>query len=264
MKMSALLLSWVAMAFSASVFSHANIQPKDILDDFAGRQYEEGSRAVIGMIVGHGCRNMKHPDRARLPTKGLSILFPDPTAYPGIFQPGHFGVKPRLSANWRKTKSVKGSLAQPVESHGSTVSVDARAIYWLKGKLRDDQYDNFEARMGIPKLAEGAFSCAQVYVPTVQYCHKRHALAWIGAETENFPADSDDKIVVYGFPRDAVPEGEGRAFAPSFYVKRTGSNVDCNEVCNSRSPDYDPAQCPEVRPDPKEIDEFLNTKARLP
>ncbi len=258
------LLTGAALCSTSMVFAHANVQPKDILDNFAGRQFKEGSRAVIGMIVGHGCSNMVKPEGPRLPTVGLSVLLPDPTAYPEIFQPRHFGAKPRLNASWRTIKSVKGPLAQTVESHGHTITEDARAIYWLKGELRDDQYENFELRLRLPKLANGAFSCVRVFVPSVQYCRKKHVLAWIGQSTSKFPADPNDRIKVYGFPRDSVPEGEASAYAPSFYIKRSGTTADCNEICNPRSNSYDPDQCLEVRPDASEIDSFLNTRPRLP
>ncbi len=69
-------------------------------------------------------------------------------------------------------------------------------------------------------------------------------------------------IRVYGFPSDNVPEGEASAFAPYFHVKRSGAEVDCDQVCNPSSEAYDPSQCKEVWPSAMEVDQFLYYKPR--
>ena len=108
-----------------------------------------GSTTVIGFTIGHGCNGS--------PTKSVSLKVPD----------GINAAKPKVKAGWRITvRKVK--LSPPVkDAHGNTVSERVDTITWAGGTVRDEEFDTFEVRFGMPDKAGGT-----VAFPIVQTCAK--------------------------------------------------------------------------------------------
>ncbi|HWQ69474.1 MAG TPA: hypothetical protein VN494_05915, partial [Patescibacteria group bacterium] len=49
------LLAVLVISTDAWSFPHANVESKDTLDAYSGRNYQEGSSATLSISLGHGC-----------------------------------------------------------------------------------------------------------------------------------------------------------------------------------------------------------------
>lgn len=108
-----------------------------------------GGSANVGFTIGHGCDGS--------PTKEVTIQIPA----------GVTSAKPRPKAGWKVTVT-RGKLPQPVKDFaGNTITNGVLSVSWKGGSLPDDQYDEFEVRLGMPSTPGKT-----VYFPIVQKCVK--------------------------------------------------------------------------------------------
>ena len=49
------LLAAALISTDAWAFPHANVESKDTLDAYSGRNYQEGTSAILSISLGHGC-----------------------------------------------------------------------------------------------------------------------------------------------------------------------------------------------------------------
>jgi uncharacterized protein YcnI len=106
-----------------------------------------GSRTIVGFTIGHGCDGS--------PTKSVSLKVPD----------GINSAKPKVKAGWKITVT-KQKLDQPIKGAHGDITSRVDTITWTGGTVRDDEFDTFEVRFGMPeKVGTVAF-------PIVQTCAK--------------------------------------------------------------------------------------------
>ncbi len=199
----ALALALGGLLGAATSQAHVNIARENVfaLGD-APREYLEGSSAFISVNLPHDCSNRdtgKH-----FATTDVAILLPNGTGLdPDVaFTSNHrtgetfganavMGTKARVSAVWKKVM-VRKDAVDPFYSHGLRTE-DARAIYWLKGLVDNDHYDNLEIKTSFPHLT-GCTERLEIKVPSVQYCKKGYATAWIGTDQSSVFAPGTPKL----------------------------------------------------------------------
>lgn len=244
MNINHLLLLTCAVA-ATGVQAHVNVATENA---FAlgnePREYLEGKTVFLSINLPHSCSNSETGER--FATTDVAVLLPNgrglsrDTAVTADRQGNLYGAnalmgsKARVSTAWRKVLVGKGEV-EPFYSHGLK-NIDARAIYWLKGYVDNDHYDDLEIRTKFPRLA-GCTERLKIYVPAVQYCEKGYRIAWIGtSESTVFQPDSKTRV-------------EGH-YAPYFYVVRDTVNNPMPKECGE-------GQTVEIRPSVEEIDTYL-------
>lgn len=133
-----------------------------------------GGSANVGFTIGHGCDGS--------PTKSVTIQIPA----------GVTSARPKPKAGW--TISIKrGTLPQPVKDFaGNTVTKGVLSVTWKGGTLPDDQFDEFELRLGFPSTPGKT-----IYFPTVQTCAKGvHRWIEIPAAGQDEPEEPAPGIAV--------------------------------------------------------------------
>jgi len=233
-----LTFALLALANTAA-WSHANIVPKDNLDAYTGRSYEEGTSAFMEISLGHGCRS---DQGVAFPTRHVSAVFPNGEDLSGIAYTvdgsgtryagnALYGIKPSVDGDWDSIHPIPGTVAQ-YYSHGAK-SGDVRAIHWLGGFVPDSMYENLEFKASLPKL-DSCVGKLRVYIPVVQYCDSGLKNAWVKTPTANFPAE----VISAGY-------------APFIDVLRNESKNPLSAECGGVG------QTVEVYPKDADVDEFL-------
>jgi len=213
----------------------------------APREYKEGSSASLDIQLPHDCSN---ENGDHFPTTDTVVIFPNAENLSTDFMTtdsdggihganAMMGIKARVSANWKKVKIVKGTVGS-YYNHGVKTE-GARAIKWLRGKVDNDHYDNLEIKTSFPKIApESCVSSLKIEIPSIQYCKKGYAIAWIGTEgSELFPLLDPPN------PKVRLTEG----FTASFKVVRDLENNPLPEACEEPMEEV-------VRPSDADIDAF--------
>jgi len=216
---------------ATTVQAHVNIARENVfaLGD-APREYLEGSSAFISVNLPHDCSN---PDTGEhFATTDVAILLPNGTGLPQdvAFTKNHFssstdtyganavmGTKARVSGVWKKVM-VRKDTVDPFYNHGLRTE-DARAIYWLKGLVDNDHYDNLEIKTSFPHLT-GCTTRLEIKIPSVQYCKKGYATAWIGTDQSS--------VFAPGTPKLRLTE----TYTPHFAVVRDLENNPLPAECN--------------------------------
>lgn len=190
-----LILGLAAFMVANNVIAHANFVPKDVDDNFNGRQYEEGTTAYMNVNIAHGCHT---PDRSEwFSTIHVVSIFPNNLDLTGIAytkdRSGNvyagnalMGIKPGVDGDWQSINNLIGDVPT-FYSHGAR-DTDVRSIHWINGEVPNDGYENLQFRAGLPFL-EGCTNRLKVYVPTIQYCEKGQILAWFIEPTPSMSSD---------------------------------------------------------------------------
>ena len=141
--MKKLIVAGVSVAALAAVpAALAHVEP-------SMEEAPAGNSANVGFTIGHGCDGS--------PTKEVTIQIPA----------GVTSARPRPKAGW-KIVITRGTLPEPVKDFaGNTVTKGVLSVTWKGGTLPDDQYDEFELRLGFPSTPGKT-----IYFPTVQKCAK--------------------------------------------------------------------------------------------
>lgn len=177
-----------------TALAHANFIPKDNLDFYNGRDYQEGSTAYLSLNLSHGCSNAD--GSKSFPTRHAVAIMPNDKDLAGIAftedsSGGRYGanglmsVHPEASANWKIIRNPKTSVGE-YYSHG-VKNEDVNAIQWLAGHIPADFYSGVNFSAQLPYL-EGCVSKLKVNIPTVQYCSAGHVKAWFKEATPSMPA----------------------------------------------------------------------------
>ena len=206
------------LALPGVCFAHASFVPKDNLDGFSARDYEEGKTAYLKINIPHGCSSS---DGSRtFSTRNVVMTMPNGVDLSGLaYTQSHggeiynanavMGVKPAADGSWRKIKNPKGPVAD-YYSHGLR-SEGVRSLQWLRGNIPADFYKVLEFRAGLPIL-DACISRLDIYFPTVQYCDQRTMKAWMRAPVGNLPAD----VVSTGYaPKITVVRNEEKNPLPA-------------------------------------------------
>ena len=127
------------------------------------RQAPAASTYKAVFNVGHGCEGS--------PTTKIRIQIPA----------GVVGVKPMPKPGWEVTV-VKGKLAEPYMDHGKTITEGVTEVTWSGGKLLDEHFDQFTARLTLPDRT------GEIWFPVVQECEKG-ANRWIEIPAAGKSAD---------------------------------------------------------------------------
>lgn len=147
------------MAIASPALAHIGTNPGEV---------PAGASSTVGFRVGHGCDDS--------PTIAVSMEIPA----------GVTSVVPGAKPGWT-IEAETGTLPEPVEIDGETVSEGVVRVEWSGGSLDPHQFDEFEIRARMPD-AEGE----TVYFPIVQTCEEGE-YAWIqipeeGGEEPESPA----------------------------------------------------------------------------
>lgn len=211
------LLAASLISTDAWSFPHANIVPKDTLDAYNGRNYQEGSSATLSIALGHGCTHSGES----YTTRYVTALFPNGVnpnlsgiAYTtdGVTNYGGnavFGIKPVADYNWKEIQPIMGDV--PTYYNHGVKTTDVRAIHWRWGYIPDNFVGLAQVSVNFPKFDPSTcYSKIKVDIPVVQYCAddpkhesdlawKRDRLkgsdihriyAWIKEPTSIFPSDT--------------------------------------------------------------------------
>ncbi len=211
------LLAVLVISTDAWSFPHANIVPKDTLDAYNGRDYQEGSSATLSISLGHGC-TMSGESYS---TRYVTAVFPNGTNpnLSGITYTNNggtnyngnalFGIKPEVDHNWKEIQPIVGDV--PTYYNHGEKTTDVRAIHWRWGYIPDNFMGNAKVRVNFPKFDPSTcYNKIKVDIPVVQYCAddpkhesdlawKRDRIkkkdldriyAWIKEPTSNFSADT--------------------------------------------------------------------------
>ncbi len=146
-----------------------------------------GGSSTVGFRVGHGCDDS--------PTVAVSMEIPA----------GVTSVTPKAKPGWT-IETETGTLPEPVDIDGETVSEGVVRVTWTGGSLDPHQFDEFEIRARMPD-AEGE----TVYFPMVQTCEEGE-YAWIqipeeGGEEPESPAPGVVLIASAGGGHGSSTEG---------------------------------------------------------
>jgi len=221
-------------------FAHAGFARKDNLDEYSGRDYEEGTTGYFKLVVPHGCSN---EDGSRtFETRHVVMAMPNGVDLSGIAytedRDGEayganavMGVKPAADGDWRKIKNPK-SAVPGYYSHGLKTE-DVRSLRWIGGNIPNDFYKALEFRAKLP-LLDACITELKVYFPTVQYCKSKTIKAWI-------------REPVAGLPESVVSTG----YAPSITVRRNLTSNPLPEACS------DEGEMAEAYPDAEDIEAAL-------
>src|SRR5574337_1208918 len=175
-----ILAAFLTSAFictNAWAFPHANIQSKDTLDAYSGRNYQEGTSAVLRINIAHGCTHSGESYTTHM----VTALFPngmDPdlgsiayttdgtTNYEGN---ALFGIKPLADYNWKEIIPITGDV--PTYYNHGAKTTDVRAVHWRGGYIPDNFVGLAEISVSFPKfLPNTCYNKITVDIPVVQYC----------------------------------------------------------------------------------------------
>jgi uncharacterized protein YcnI len=145
--------SAAALVASPVALAHVTANPAEAPTD---------SFAMIAFRVPHGCDES--------PTTSLTIQIP----------PGVTSVAPQAVPGW-EVSVVEGPLAEPVESHGETITEGVTEVTWTGGPLDPHQFTDFGLSMKLPN-AEGE----TLHFPAVQTCEEGET-RWIQLPVEGEP-----------------------------------------------------------------------------
>jgi hypothetical protein len=175
----ALLLTASLISTDAWAFPHANVVSKDTLDAYSGRNYQEGTGAVLSIAIGHGCTMSGES----LSTRYVTALFPN-GANPNLTGIAYtidtatntkysgnalFGVKPLVDYNWKEIQPIRGNVPTCF-NHGEK-TMDVRAIHWRWGYIPDNFVGNAQVSVSFPKFEPSTcYDKIKVGIPVVQYC----------------------------------------------------------------------------------------------
>ncbi|RLT89280.1 MULTISPECIES: DUF1775 domain-containing protein [unclassified Ketobacter] len=235
-KTISLLLIPCAMGTASNLFAHANTKPKDNLDTYSGRSYQENSSAYVDLVLSHGCDGEA--------TVHAAVLLPNANDLSGNTSSGPdgnyagnalMGAKAQLNANWKHIAYGKGSV--PTYYLRGEQQEDVRAIHWQRGYVPDDVIELLTFRADTPKL-EGCVSKLKVNIPTVQYCTHGKVKAWIKQPTAVF----GEEVISAGF-------------SPSIDVVRDTVNNPLPEECGAGIE-------VEAYPTNEEIDQYLSRQRK--
>jgi periplasmic copper chaperone A len=112
------------------------------------RQAAIGSYYKAVFAVPHGC--------AGSATVKVRVQIPE----------GVIGIKPMPKPGWN-LEMVKGKYATEYELHGSKISEGVKEVAWSRGKLADDNYDEFVIAT---YLTDNLKPGTMLYFPVVQEC----------------------------------------------------------------------------------------------
>lgn len=212
------LLAASLISTDAWAFPHANIESKDTLDAYSGRNYQEGTGATLRISLGHGCTHSGEaystryatalfPNGANPNLAGVAYTTDGTTNYGGN---ALFGIKPVSDYNWKEIQPIMGDVPQYYSNGVKTM--DVRAIHWRWGYIPDNFVGIAEVRVNFPKfIPSTCYNKITVDVPVIQYCANdpkngqddawirdrigkgkdiHRIFAWIKAPTSNFPTDT--------------------------------------------------------------------------
>lgn len=211
------LLAASLISTDAWSFPHANVESKDTLDAYSGRNYQEGTSATLSISLGHGCTvsgesfstryvTALFPNGANPNLSGVAYTTDGVTNYSGN---AVFGIKPVVDYNWKEIQPIVGDVPH-YYNHGEKTA-DVRAIHWRWGYIPDNFVAKAKVNVNFPKFEPGTcYNKIKVDIPVVQYCAddpkhesdlawKRDRIkkkdldriyAWIKEPTSNFPADT--------------------------------------------------------------------------
>ncbi len=243
-----------AMAMAGNAIAHIGIARENVFAvGDAPREYKEGSSASLGIQLPHDCSNANGD---HFPTTDVVVIFPNAenlsadfltTERDGTVHGANamMGIKARVSANWKKVKIVKGAVGA-YYNHGVKTE-GTRAIKWLRGNVDNDHYDNLEIKTSFPKIdPESCVGSLKIKIPSIQYCKRGYAIAWIGTEgSELFPLLDPPN------PKVRLTEG----FTASFKVVRDLENNPLPAACGEGTEE-------EIRPSDADIDAFGRARDR--
>src|SRR5574337_229188 len=129
----ALLLTASLISTDAWSFPHANVESKDTLDAYSGRNYQEGTSAILSLSLGHGCTHSGEsfttryvtalfPNGANPNLSGVAYTTDGVTNYSGN---ALFGVKPEVDYNWRARGRQRAAQGPPTARFGQTAAAGA-------------------------------------------------------------------------------------------------------------------------------------------
>lgn len=176
-----------AVVASGDLMAHANFIPKDNLDVYTGRSYQEGTAAYVQLNLAHGCGDYATRDVvATMPTSVDLSGIAYTTDQEGNRYGGNalMGIKPSVDGDWRKIDVSTGEVSS-YYNHG-VKHEDVWYISWRRGKVPNSMYENLEFKADLPKL-EGCVAKLRVYIPIVQYCEKGYVEAWVREPTPSLP-----------------------------------------------------------------------------
>src|SRR5574337_128997 len=213
----ALLLTASLISTDAWSFPHANVESKDTLDAYSGRNYQEGTSAILSLSLGHGCTHSGEsfttryvtalfPNGANPNLSGVAYTTDGVTNYSGN---ALFGVKPEVDYNWREIQPITGDV--PSYYNLGEKTTDVRAIHWRWGYIPDNFVGKAKVSVSFPTFEPSTcYNKIKVDIPVVQYCaddskHEQDLMwkrdrikgkdlertfAWIKEPTSNFPTDT--------------------------------------------------------------------------
>lgn len=211
------LLAASLISTDAWPFPHANIESKDTLDAYSGRNYQEGTSATLSISIGHGCTmsgesystryvTALFPNGASPNLAGVAYTTDGVTNYSGN---AVFGIKPETDYNWKEIQPIVGDV--PMYYNHGEKTTDVRAIHWRWGYIPDNFVGKAKVSVNFPKFEPSTcYSKIKVDIPVVQYCaddskHEQDLMwkrdrmkgsdihriyAWIKEPTFIFPADT--------------------------------------------------------------------------
>jgi len=217
---SIILTAFLTTAFictNAWAFPHANIRSKDTLDAYSGRNYQEGSSAVLSISIGHGCTMSGESYSTRMVTAlfpngldpnlgGITYTSDGTTNYEGN---ALFGIQPVVDYDWKEIMPMTGDV--PTYYNHGAKTTDVRAVHWRGGYIPDNFAGYADVSVNFPTFQPNTcYNKIIVDIPVVQYCsadsghQKDHmwkrdriktkdlhrAYAWIKEPTPMFPADT--------------------------------------------------------------------------
>lgn len=189
-----LTIGGIFYIFTANIASaHANFVPKDNIDSYSGREYQEGSSAYLSLSIAHGCNSMDGSKSYK--TKHVVAIFPNDVNMQGIAYTkdrsgNHYGangimsIRPQTDSNWRFISNPKATVNE-YYSHGVKTE-DVSAIQWIGGDIPSDFFAGLTLRAQFPYLEE-CVSKLRVYIPTIQYCAAGHIKGWLRSPTHSMP-----------------------------------------------------------------------------
>ena len=153
------VISAVGLLIPAGATAHITASPAELPAEGYAR---------VELSVGHGCEAS--------PTTSISVQMPDQV----------ISATPQEVAGWKIT-TKEGELAQPVDSHGETITTGVREVTWTGGPLDPHHLQVFG--LSVRLVGEPG---DQVAFKTIQRCEEGRS-DWIeipepGAEEPELPA----------------------------------------------------------------------------
>ena len=154
-----------------------------------------GSFAMISFRVPHGCDDS--------PTTSLTIKIPDGVVF----------VTPQAVPGWQ-VETKEGTLAEPVQSHGETITEGVTEVTWSGGPLDPHEFTDFGLSLRLPDTPGET-----LYFPAVQRCEEG-VTRWIQIPAEGGPEPEEPAPAVLltapsGEGGSATGAAEGEAAAPT-------------------------------------------------